>query len=497
MNHILWKIPPRFTPGVRMQLTLWYTAIFALLLLLAGGLIYLHLSDSLASSLDDSLAVRAQQIASDITLQQNKIIPYSAASDLPGFDPRDSKPTSLADVNFDTLVRLLDLQGHVVDITPAFRELRVPTASITQPVQGTPWQGTVDAANDEPVRIYSRTVADDGKVFAIIQVGASEEFLEHTLNNLVTELLIAALCVLLFGALGSYWLAGRAFAPIRKLIEVARTIKAGDLHERVPVPPAIDEVQALALTLNEMLAILEQTLTRQQRFVSDASHELRTPVAVIRSKTDLALQQPCEKEEYVTVLSAINREAERLGHLISDLLALARGDEGKTSFEMETVTLDLIAEAVAANAETLALERGVTLQVDTSEPVSVYGDEARLIQVLMNLLDNALLYTNAGGSVILNVVSTGNQARLTVRDTGIGIAPEHLAHIFERFYRADFARVHREGGNNGLGLAIVDWIVHAHGGTITVESQPGQGSTFIVELPLYAGKKQDQPAPAS
>jgi len=497
MNQTLWNIPPRFTPGVRTQLTLWYTAIFALLLTLAGGLIYLHLNDSLASSLDDSLAVRAQQIASDITLQQNKIIPYSAADDLPGFDPRDSKPTSLADVNFDTLVRLLDLHGNVVDVTPAFRELHVPATSVTQPLQGTPWQGTVEATNNEPVRIYSRTIADDGKVFAIIQVGASEEFLEHTMHNVFAELLIAALCVLLFGALGSYWLAGRAFAPIRKLIVVARTIKAGDLHERVPVPPATDEVQALALTLNEMLASLELTLTRQRRFVSDASHELRTPVAVIRSKTDLALQQPCEQEEYITVLSEINREAERLGHLISDLLALARGDEGKTHFEMETVALHLVAEAVAANAETLALERGVTLQVETSEPVNVYGDEARLIQVLMNLLDNALLYTNAGGNVTLSITRTQSLAHLTVRDTGIGIAPENLAHIFERFYRADFARTHREGGNNGLGLAIVDWIVHAHHGTITVESQPGKGSTFLVELPLEAGKKQDQPAPAS
>jgi signal transduction histidine kinase len=116
--------------------------------------------------------------------------------------------------------------------------------------------------------------------------------------------------------------------------------------------------------------------------------------------------------------------------------------------------------------------------------------------VLMNLLDNALLYTNAGGSVILSVICTQNQAHLTVRDTGIGIAPEHLEHIFERFYRVDFARRHREGGNNGLGLAIVDWIVRAHSGTITVESQPGQGSTFIIDLPLYTGKKQDQPAPA-
>jgi heavy metal sensor kinase len=308
--------------------------------------------------------------------------------------------------------------------------------------------------------------------------------LQDTLAHVETELLLAALGVLLLGSLGSYWLAGRAFAPIRRLVEVARTIKEGDLRQRVPVPQATDEVHALAVTFNEMLTSLEEMLNRQRRFVSDASHELRTPVAVIRSKTDLALQQPGEAEEYITILREINSESERLGHLISDLLALARGDEGKTHFEMETVPLSLISEAVAANAETLAHERGVFLHVEIDEPVIVQGDEARLIQVIMNLLDNAIRYTNAGGCVTLRVETSGEQARLKVQDTGIGIGPEHLPHIFERFYRVDSARSHSPAGGNGLGLAIAEWIVRAHKGSITVESLVGQGSAFTVTLPL-------------
>ena len=440
------------------------------------------------SSPDEALQLRAQQLASDVHWEQQQITTDGAMSDLPGFDSRDS-PTSQADVNFDDLVRLLDRNGHVVYETPAFQKILAPTASITQPLAGTPWQGTVITHDDQQVRVYSRTVSDDGKVFAIIQVGSSLGQARSALEQVATELLIAALFVLLLGALGSYWLAGRAFAPIRRLIEVTRTIKAGDLRQRVPVPQTSDEVQALALTFNEMLAGLEQTLNRQRRFVSDASHELRTPVAVIRSKTDLALQQPGEPEEYITVLRQINSEAERLGHLISDLLALTRADESTTHFEMETVPLHLLAEAVAANAESLAIERGVTLRVETNQSVEVCGDEARLIQVIMNLLDNAIRYTNAGGSVTLSIANTPDKATLTVRDTGLGIQPEHLPHIFDRFYRVDSARTRSLNGNNGLGLAIVAWIVSVHHGTIDVESQPSRGSTFTVTLPSSSGPR--------
>ncbi|HEX7737046.1 MAG TPA: ATP-binding protein [Ktedonobacteraceae bacterium] len=470
-------------PGVRVQLTFWYTAIFGLLLLLAGVLVYINLEQSLAGSPDASLRLRTQQLADGVSLEQGKITIHDPINNLPGFDPSDNRLTSQADVNFDNLVRLLDIHGQVVYQTPAFQKIRVPAQSVTQPLQGTPWQGTVRVGDDQEVRVYSRTIADDGKVFAIIQAGASLNQVESALKQVTTELLIAAFFVLLVGALGSYWLVGRAFLPIRRLIEVARTIKAGDLRQRVPVPRSSDEVQALALTFNEMLASLEQTLDRQRRFVSDASHELRTPVAVIRSKTDLALQQPGELDEYLTVLRQVNGESERLGHLIGDLLVLARADEGKMPFEMETVPLHLLVEAVAANAEALAIERGVSLRVEPGSPVDVHGDEARLIQVIMNLLDNAIRYTPCGGSVVVSIAGTEEWATLTVRDSGIGISSAHLPRIFDRFYRADSARTHNSGNNNGLGLAIVAWVVRAHHGTIDVESQPGHGSTFTITLP--------------
>jgi len=308
--------------------------------------------------------------------------------------------------------------------------------------------------------------------------------MHDTLKHLTKELLEVGLLVLLFSAIGIYILTYRAFAPIRRLIQTARAIKAGDLRKRVLVPRAQDEVRFLAITLNEMIAHLDEMFTRQQRFVADASHELRTPIAAIRSKTDVALLQMDLPDEYATVLQEINTETVRLSHLINDLLALARGDEGQTQFEREPVQLDRLAETVVANAETLAAERGVTLQTRIARPITMLGDETRLIQMIINLLDNAILYTNAGGSVTLTVKQVQTQIVLTMQDTGIGIAPEHLPHIFERFYRADPAHIKTERGSSGLGLAIVEWIVRAHEGSIMVESRIGQGSTFIVRLPI-------------
>ena len=184
------------------------------------------------------------------------------------------------------------------------------------------------------------------------------------------------------------------------------------------------------------------------------------------------------------MLEGVNAEAQRLGHLISDLLALARGDEGQTRFEREPMRLDLVAGAVATNTEWLSTECGITLAVQASEPVTILGDEARLIQVVLNLVENAVRYTNPGGRVTVAVEARQGQALLRVRDTGIGIPPEHLPHIFERFYRADPSRRRTGGSGSGLGLAIVEWIVRAHGGTVSVESQLGQGSCFTVTLPL-------------
>ena len=330
------------------------------------------------------------------------------------------------DVNLGALVRILNIRGDVVYVTPAFLALNIPTVSVTQPLHGNTWQGTVTAKNGQTVRLYSTTLAENGTIYGVVQVGESLAPLGNTLRSVAIELLLIVPFVLFLGALGSYWLAAHAFMPIDRLTRIARRIEAGDLHERVPVPRTRDEIQSLALTFNEMIERIDKAFTRQRRFVADASHELRTPVAAIRSMTDVVLAQstPIEKEEYESVLRDVNAEAERLGHLINGLLLLARSDENQALFEHELVRLDLLATDVAATIEPLATERGISLEIVAEQPTSVMGDEVRLIQVIMNLLDNAITYSNKGSKVRLEVKTEQNKALMIVSDTGIGIAKD-------------------------------------------------------------------------
>ncbi len=479
--------------GIRMQLMLWYMVVFAILILLFGMVFYVNLRGSLTRSFDDALQLRTQQIAAGISEQKGTIIIQDVTGELPGTSDGDEigdtsafgRQDQYPDVDTAPLVRIIDTRSHIVYVTPAFLALAIPTVSVTQALHNHEWEGTVNVHNGQFVRLYSVPLINNGKVFGVVQVGASLTALDGTLRRVVIEFLIIAPFVLLLSIIGSYWLATHAFAPINRLTRAARNIEAGDLHQRVPVPRARDEVQSLALTFNEMIERLDKAFAQQRRFVADASHELRTPVAAIRSMTDviLAQQAPVSRRDYRAALNEINIEAERLSHLINDLLALARADEGETLLEWEPVRLDLLATDVLATTETLATERGISLELGKQESAVVLGDEARLIQVILNLIDNAIAYTDPGGKVQLSVEVNHKNAYLAISDTGIGIEPEHLEHIFKRFYRTDPARSHAAGGS-GLGLAIVDWVVHAHGGTVSVESRVGQGSTFRVILPL-------------
>ncbi len=484
-------------PGIRWQLMAWYTSVFALLLLFTGALFYQHLETSLEASVDATLQLRAQQIASELVVAQGTITLHDLTVNPSGEAPNaQAQWLGRDNVDYGELVRLLGAHGHLLSETPAFRTISVPQTSITQPLQGTPWQGTVVTAGDREIRVYSRAFTQAHQVLAIIQVGESLTSLHTLLHDLVEELLLIGALVLLVCAIGSYWLAARSFAPIQRLAETARRIQGGNLQQRVPVPATHDEIQYLAHTFNAMLDSVEQAFVRQRRFVADASHELRTPVAVLQNKADVALLKARSPEDYTRVLREVSAEAERLSHLVGDLLLLARGDEGRASFARETVSLNELAAMVVAYAQPLAEERGLHLSLqEEHEPVVVQGDEARLIQVVLNLVENALIYTNPGGWVRVRVCARQDRAVLSVQDTGVGIAPEHLPHVFERFYRCDQARQHTPKNSSGLGLAIAEWIVQAHNGTIAVESQVGSGSTFTVSLPLSGDPENIPGAP--
>ncbi len=289
-----------------------------------------------------------------------------------------------------------------------------------------------------------------------------------------------------FGAVGTlvagYLLAGRAIRPVATMTETADAIaRSRDFARRVPEPQRRDELGRLAATFNAMLASLHQAYQAQQRFVADASHELRAPLTAIQANLEFIRRHAelptADRDEAIAEAS---REASRLARLVADLLVLARADAGlplrRWRMELDRVLLEAFAEA-------RQLARGQRLEIGRLEPAMITGDPDRIKQLVLILLDNAIKYTPEGGRVTLELQRTGASAEILVRDTGIGIAPEDLPHVFDRFYRADPARS-RDPGGSGLGLAIARWIAEQHGGQITIESSLGLGTTVSVRLPL-------------
>jgi heavy metal sensor kinase len=330
----------------------------------------------------------------------------------------------------------------------------------------------------------------------IVQVGYPQDVVEGALARLVLLMALAIPATLAFAVYGGMFLAGRALNPIDHVTRTAARIGAEeDLSQRLNLGGE-DEVVRLARSFDHMLDRLERAFARQRQFTADASHELRTPLALFRGQIEVALNQRRSAKEYQAILASLHEDAERMTLLLGDLLTLARADAGQENLIRERIDLADVADEVVAVMQPLAEKKAVVLLREPGASAPVEGDQTRLLQLLVNLVDNAVKYTPAGGRVAVLVDRHADQARLRVADTGVGIAPENLPHLFERFYRVDKARARAEGGF-GLGLAIVEWIVKAHGGRITVESQADRGTTFTVTVPLAVARLPRPAAPST
>ncbi|MGH7992474.1 MAG: HAMP domain-containing sensor histidine kinase, partial [Limisphaerales bacterium] len=288
--------------------------------------------------------------------------------------------------------------------------------------------------------------------------------------------------ILLLGLAGGWWLVGRALQPIDGISATAAKISAGDLSQRINVAETESELGRLAAVLNSTFARLETVFAQQQKFTADAAHELRTPVSVMLTQTQTALQRERNTAEYRETLEACQRASQRMRRLIESLLELARLEAGQEPMKQARFNLAGTVNDGVDHLKPIASQRNVKILAELS-PVEITGDPERLAQVITNLLVNAIQYNQAGGEVRVKLEAHAGLAVLTVSDTGPGISGEDLPHVFERFYRGDKSRTTAHG-NAGLGLAISKAIVEAHGGTISVSSQPGTGTSFTVILPL-------------
>jgi heavy metal sensor kinase len=333
------------------------------------------------------------------------------------------------------------------------------------------------------MRLLSVPIQYEGSLTHILQIGTSLRQVEAMRQRLILTLLLTGPLTLAIALAGGWFLAGRALKPVEAITEAARRIAAGDLTQRLVVSRSTDEIGRLATTFNEMIARLETSFRQVQQFSADASHELRTPLTVMKGETELALRRPRSPEEYRLVFESNLEEIDRMARIVEDLLFLSRADLGEVSTERQPVKLDTLVEDIQRQAAVLGQEHGIEVLIEAIQPATVLGDDLRLRELVLNIVENAVRYSRAGGQVKMVLTRAGGAVRLTVSDQGIGISPEAQGRIFDRFYRADEARAHSPKGT-GLGLAICKWIAEAHQGHIEVESEPGKGSRFTVVLPV-------------
>ena len=455
---------------VRWRLTLWFAALLALVMALFGGAIYVVLRQQLYASFDDQLLNQASLMLSAVRVEDGT----------PTLDP------SMADVvDGEYFLRLLDADGTTLFETEGGAAgILVDQNVIATALDGrTEYSAALDEDN-EILHLISVPVRPDdaeGDVSGVLQVGLDRDEIDEPLAGLLGALTLAGPVVLLFAAAGGYLLAGRALSPVATITDLAARIGAGDLRSRLNLDLPDDELGQLARTFDAMLARIEDAFERQRRFTDDAAHELRTPLSLMRSQVDLALARPRSTGAYREALQAFDGDIARMTTLLGTLLTLARSDAGKLAVECAPFDLADTVRLVLEQYAPVAAEAGVSLQDETASAPLV-ADEDLLMQLLINLIDNALAHTPPGGAVVAGCQPDDGSIRLWVGDTGDGIAAEHQDRVFDRFYRIDAGRS-RDRGGTGLGLAICKAIAEAHGGTISLTSRLGSGTRVEVVLP--------------
>lgn len=449
---------------IRVRLTFWYIGLLALTVLGFSFFLYYELQDILSDQIDAGIQIAASQLLVDVDDSVNP----------PLLRPMSEEAAAhILQSSFAS--RMVTADGRVVADVGDFPDLafRLPVSIGFQSLEidGVPW------------RIYTQNVETNNRQFDVwLQVGQSLNVLDDTQRTLFRLILVGLPVVLLLTAIAGMFMASRALNPVDTITKTVQDIHATDMSKRIRYHGPNDELGRLTKTLNLMLERLQAAFDTERRFTADASHELRTPLTVIKGHIGVTLGRRRSPQEYEEMLRQIESETERLIRLVNDLLFLARLDATPLRWEPEVVNLSDLLEAVFDQMQMLAAEKGIALSASIAEQIVVPGIADHLIRLFLNLVDNALKYTAAGGQVRLALRVDGPNARIQVTNSGSGIAAEHLPHLFKRFYRG--ARDQGAQNGAGLGLPIAAQIAHTHGGAIEIDSAPHQGTTVTVFLPL-------------
>lgn len=464
--------------SLKVRLVLWYALGLAVVLGVAMGLVYLAVLKYLERSLATLQAQRAQRIS--VALQAPHLTNDALV--------REEILLRFAPEATSRFIRLRRPDGSVLFQSgpPADQSFNPELVPLEPMVPGVRQEELADGVE------FLHTVVALGPPHpagVTLETGDSMAMAVIELNYLLVLLALVFLGLTAVALGGGYILVRNALRPVEAITTSAETISSGNLAERLPVPATSDEFSHLSQALNRMIGRLDEAFQSKRRFLTDASHELRTPLTVLRGELEGMVQEERIDREFRERMGSSLEEVDRLSRIVEGLLAIARTDSGKAPGDWTTFDLSQVTTSTADQMGLLAEDKGIRITVDAPAGAWVEGERSRWKQVVVNLLDNAIKYTQEGGKIDIGVRVSGRKVALAVMDTGIGIPPEALPHVFERFFRVDKARSRDQGGT-GLGLSIVRSICLAHGTQVEVQSVLGQGSTFRVELPLA-------PAPAS
>jgi heavy metal sensor kinase len=458
---------------IRWRLSLWYMSLTALVLVIFSVAVYIGLERRLSATLDEDLRSQASLAASSVTFGGGNAI-LDAAYQLSN----------------DALLWVLSLNGtQMLKVGGTqFEQFSPQQDEVERAAVGKTTLSTVKVG-DQTLRMITVPIrggdrrGSTNEIVGALQLGYSTSRVEDALDLLVQALLVIAPVAIVIAALTGYLLAGRALRPVADITRLAGQIDGDDLAARLSLDLPNDELGRLASTFDSMLGRIDLAFQRQRQFTGDAAHELRTPLALMRSQIDLALTQADTPLEFREALTALDGDVARMTSLVGMLLSLARADAGQLAPNRDSVDLADLARDVAEQLEPIARENGIAITTDLA-PVTVSVDADMIIQVLVNLIDNAITNTPPGGTITVRVApGDAATAVVAVSDTGVGIPPEHLPRIFDRFYRIDTGRARSRGGI-GLGLAICQAIAHAHDGVLSAHSENGHGSTFTLTIPI-------------
>ena len=460
---------------LRVRLTLWYGTALALVLIIFSVVLYAITARNLRDTVDESLEDTAMTAVR--SLEARGFLPLLDEEELLSQFPELTR--------IDKFFQIFSPSGTITIRSPNIKQHEVPLSrtALDAAFAGQSFFESAKYPKEPPLRLISMPIMYRGNLLYIVQVGTSMESVGETLHRFLVLLVVAIPIALAVSLAGGWFLAGRALRPVDKITLAAQRIAAGDLSQRLSMPAAHDEIGRLAATFNNMIGRLDISFRQIRQFTSDASHELRTPLTIMKGETDLVLRRPRPLEDYQSVLESNLEEIDRMTRIVDELLFLSRADMGEVKVESLPVSMESLVEDIHRQAKLLAQDRNIEVLLGTVMPVVVQGDDLRLRELLLNLVENAMKYSHPGGKVEISLLNDGREARLSVTDHGIGIAPADHKKIFQRFFRTDIARGHTKKGT-GLGLAICAWIAELHKGRVEVKSDLGQGSTFTVVLPL-------------